>query len=118
MNQDYFEVMDAERVLREKMEWMRWAEEIPYIQWPAAWQVKAIPPFMGAVIRYHIRRDDTPEDIRVSVYLDCYSSLGFMDTPYWEVYPGNEDGDTERCLMEETDILLDQIRGGLRYLAS
>jgi hypothetical protein len=111
------DVYDAQCTLRKGMEWDKWVEEIPYIEWPKGWQVKAIPPFSGAVIRYLIKRFDTPDRHRVSVYLDCYGMLGAHYEPYWEVYPGNSDGDTNRCNMNEIDELKRQIQLGLNYLS-
>lgn len=96
----------------EAFEWRKWQHEIPYIKWPADWLVKAVPPFAAAVIRYNIK---TPNCDFVSVYLDCYDQLGAMGEPYWEVYP--VDGDCERCLLSETEKLLDAIkRAGAKEL--
>lgn len=89
-------------------EWRKWADEIPFIQWPSEWKIKAVPPFCGAVIRYWIEK---PNGNRISVYLDCYGQLGWVGHPYWEAYP--VDGDTFRCAMNETKELLEAIeRGG------
>lgn len=93
-------MMDA---LEKRLEWNKWATEIPYISWPTAWQIKAVPPFHGAIIRYRVKKGDKD----VSVYLDCYDILGVVGEPYWEVYP--VEGDVGRCLMNETDRLLEII---------
>lgn len=90
--------------LEARDKWRKWCNEIPFIQWPSDWKVKAIPPFGGAIIRYNIQ---TPNCERVSVYLDCYDRLGIMEAPYWEVYPYQ--GECARCLMNETDQLLKYI---------
>jgi len=82
-------------------EWGKWREEIPFIKWPSDWEVKAIPPAGGAIIRYEVK---TPNCELISIYLDCYDLLGIMGQPYWEVYCFN--GEPERCLMNETDELL------------
>ena len=84
-------------------EWRKWSKLIPYINWPSEWEVKAIPPFAMAVIRYKVRLKDNPE-INVSIYLDCYDLLGFCGKPYWEIYPHKED--TYRCGMQQVDGLL------------
>lgn len=97
---DFDKKLDLHRV-EDSFEWRKWAEEIPFIKWPSDWEVKAIPPFAGAIIRYHIKTKNCKS---VSVYLDCYDCLGFVNQPYWEVYP--IDNDCERCLMAETDKLL------------
>jgi len=78
-------------------EWDKWRNEIPYIQWPESWAVKAIPPFSTGIIRYNITKPNT--NIFVSVYLDCYDQAGCVGEPYWEIYP--VDGDCERVLFSE-----------------
>lgn len=78
-------------------EWDKWRTEIPYIQWPSDWAVRAIPPFHVGVIRYNVTKPNTK--IFTSIYLDCYDRSGCVGEPYWEVYP--VDGDCERILMSE-----------------
>lgn len=57
------------------------------------WDVKIIPPFAGAIIRFVVRHKNKI----VSVYFDGYSNLGFVydeqgqPIPYWEAYPINSD---------------------------
>jgi hypothetical protein len=116
---DGIKVWEAQEILRSEMEWMRWVEEIPYIEWPsdAGWLVKAVPPFSCAVIRYFITRRDIPDGLRVSVYLDCYAMLGAEFHPYWEVYPGDNGHDPDRCPMDDVHELKRQIQCGLDYLA-
>lgn len=87
-------------MLGQKHEWRKWAKEIPFIQWPADWKVKAVPPFCGAIIRYVV---ETPK-ARVSIYLDCYDQLGCFGEPYWEAYP--VEGDTARFEMSDIEGLL------------
>lgn len=89
-----------------EFEWMKWANEIPFIKWPTEWEVKAIPPFAGAVIRYWI---NTPRG-KISVYLDCYDVLGYYGKPHWEVYP-DRNGDNSRFDMDDVDGLLKCIAG-------
>jgi hypothetical protein len=113
---DRNKVHQAEKVLRSQMEWMRWVEEIPYVQWPEGWQVKAAPPFSGAVVRYLVTRDDIPFGDRVSVYLDCYAILSAESTPYWEVYPGDNGSEPDRCDMHDIEELKRQIKCGLDHL--
>lgn len=84
--------------------WREWSRNIPAISFDAGWAVKVIPPFAGAMARFIVEKDGKT----ASVYLDCYDSLGYVGKPYWEVYP--VDGDTGRCLMNETDELLALIR--------
>lgn len=83
----------------------RWREiipELPFIQFPADWKIRIIPPFGGLQARFQVRLPDGSEK---SVYLDYYERAGFCGgNPYWEVYP--VDGDTGRCLRDDVDELL------------
>lgn len=99
-------------LMESQQQWREWSDLIPYIKWPSSWLVKAVPPFAGAMIRYHAT---LPDKIGcISVYLDCYDNLGCFGAPYWEVYP--VDGETYRCGMEDTDSLLKAIKRGLKQL--
>lgn len=105
-------------VLEQREDWMNWIGKIPYIQWPASWEVKAIPPFCGALIRYNVRENGNN---LVSVYLDVFNNLGFEDGPYWEVYPAyaDEDGaDPGRCGINDVPELLSLIKKGLAIRAA
>lgn len=106
----YNELMKARAVVAVIYEWEKWCKEIPYISFPPDWEVKAIPPYGGAIIRYLIRLKADPIII-CSIYLDCYGELGHCTEPYWEVYPYNED--CYRCPMGDTQSLLDAIRHSL-----
>jgi hypothetical protein len=94
------------------MESQKWTKEIPYIKFPDDWKIKITPPFSGAVIRFQVKKDD----FWVSVYLDCYDRLGYMEQPYWEIYPHNEDA--FRCYMNETDELLRAIEESFEFQKS
>ena len=95
--------------LREASEWDKWIEEIPYIQFPLGWKIKIIPPYVGAVIRFLVSLPGKKGNI--SVYLDCYSILGCVDKPYWEVYPYKDD--TIRVGLNEIEELLAYINVAL-----
>ena len=88
-------------------EWREWIKEIPYIRFPSEWEIKIIPPFGGAMARFLVKIGIK----EISVYLDCHGSLGACDTPYWEVYPYNDD--VYRCDMNETAELINAIRHAL-----
>ena len=75
----------------------KWIKKIPYIKFPADWEVQIIPPFSGAIARFRVNN-------KVSIYLDVYDLLGCYGEPYWEVYPHKDD--VYRCKMAETDILI------------
>lgn len=109
--------MDFDRTLalckiNEAFEWHKWMNEIPYLQFPSDWLVKAIPPFNTGIIRYWVTKPGLKD--RVSIYLDCYDTSGCVGQPYWEIYP--IDGDCERFLMNETKELLDGIGRALKQL--
>jgi len=87
--------------LEERDEWQRWMMEIPAIEFPAGWKIKMRPPMTGAIVRFDANG--------ISVYLDCYSRLGVVGEPYWEIHP-SEDGDCERFLMHDVAGLLDGLR--------
>ena len=91
------------REYSELMEHKKWTHEIPYLSFPLDWEVKIVPPFSGAVVRFYIKK----EKAFVSVYLDCYDLLGYCQEPYWEVHPYTDD--VFRCEMNETDKLLTAI---------
>ena len=90
--------------------WLEWLDKIPPIRFPRGWQVQVIPPFHGAAVRFRVKKGEK----YISVYLDTYNRLGYMDGPYWEVYP--VDGDVERCYMNEVEELVKIISKALRQL--
>lgn len=81
-------------------EWQKWVNEIPALEFSSEWQVKIIPPFGGAMVRFQVIKGDTS----VSIYLDVYDNLGCFGSPYWELYPYADD--TWRCPMNDTIDLL------------
>ena len=52
------------------MESRKWAKEIPFLSFPSHWLVNAVPPFLGAIVRYNISLKDYRKAF-TSVYLDC-----------------------------------------------
>lgn len=93
--------------LEHKEQWREWLEYLPYISFPATWQVRMDPPFGGALVRFRVKHPKLI-DKSISVYLDVYNRLGFMDGPYWEIYP--YDGDTYRCEMKHVHELITAIQ--------
>lgn len=92
-------------------EWHRWAEEIPWIQWPSRWLVQVVPPSACAIVRFKVRTRFMPKDRWVSVYLDGYNLIGAFGGPYWEAYPfGLQGGDIARFAMKDTGGLLGEIQ--------
>jgi hypothetical protein len=82
--------------------------KIPAIKWPPEWDVRAVPPFGGALVRYRVQH----EGATASIYLDGNNSLGYWeDGPYWEVHP--YEGDNFRCNMDETGALVEAVAKSL-----
>lgn len=109
--------------IEQEEEWHEWSHDLPFLSFPSEWQIQIIPPFGGAMIRFKIRRDDSPEDRCVSVYFDAYSRLGSMPYPYWEVYPLPSEhmpsgDDVRRHAKDETNDLLSTIDEALDHIAS
>ncbi len=102
---NYIEVSKARFLIEKTDEWRKWITEIPFIQFPADYQVQVIPPFQGAIVRFRVKKEGS--DKSISVYLDCYEALGCYDGPYWEMYPYEDD--TARFNMEDTKGLLKSI---------
>lgn len=94
--------------LSKVLEWDAHIWEIPYLKFPADWEVKLMPPFMGAMLRFHVKKPGMSEQDTVSVYLDVADVLGIVGQPYWEIYPASH-GDTERILLTHSEDLLPAI---------
>jgi hypothetical protein len=87
----------------------RWrVDKIPYLKFPTEWEVKIIPPFSGATVRFKVKYND----ITCSIYLDCYDNLWCYWEPYRELY--SHEDDIFRCGMNETDKLIEAIRETLK----
>jgi hypothetical protein len=92
--------------LESSEDWSKWTSEIPYIKFDSEWEVKVIPPTVGAIARFHVKKGGAI----LSVYLDVFDRLGSVGEPYWEVYPVGDDA--YRVLMSETDELVKAIHRG------
>lgn len=74
--------------VEDKEEWRKWCEEAPWLQFPPDLEVSILPPYGGAMARFMVRfAGGSDESKHVSVYWDVNDSLGFMNKPYWEIYP-------------------------------
>ncbi len=85
-------------------DWLGEAENMPWLQFPAEWEIQIIPPFSDAVIRFKIK---LPSGLIKSVFLDSRGSLvaGDYPLPYWEVLPFKK-GKPGRCRKHEIEQLL------------
>lgn len=90
----------------------KWMKELPVLHFEKEWDVKIIPPFGGAVIRFWIDYNGK----HVSVYFDAYSELGWMVDendnliPYFEYYDGEE---CYRYYMHESEQMMEDIKNFL-----
>ena len=84
-----------------EMESYKWALKIPFIRFPMHWQVRILPPFIGAVVRFEVKY----KDILVRAALDCYGLLEYSELPqYWSITSMHSDIQT--CAMEDTEELI------------
>ena len=108
--QEMIQDMQARAYIENKYEYHKWEKEIPFLKFKESWEVKILPPFGGAIIRFAVKKKETEW---VSVYLDCYDNLGCMGKkPYWEIFP-NKENTNERFWMDETNELLSAIQSAL-----
>lgn len=89
-----------------------WCARIPALHFEKEWDVKIIPPFGGAVIRFCIDHNGK----HVSVYFDGYSELGYVldkndkPIPYFEYYDGE---DCHRYWIDESEEMMADIKNFL-----
>ena len=83
----YVERWEAGKEYDDVFEVFKWKKTVPYIQFPEVWEVKIIPSFGGAIIRFQVRLPYMTDEESVSVYLDGYNMIGSMSGPYWECFP-------------------------------
>jgi len=86
-----------------------WIDKMPHIPFNPEWDVRAIPPFAGAMVRYRVMHDGA----RVSIYMDAYDQLGVVGEPYWEIYPDATGEDCDRYMLADTDALVSGIAASL-----
>lgn len=96
-------------------ETMNWANTLPYLQFPACWQIKIIPPFDGVIIRFKVKKATTPPNKNISIYFDGYNNLGCVGEPYWEIYADVE-GQTSRFALGQEEEMFLEIEKALEEL--
>ena len=112
LNNDYFDnkfsLLQIRYKLEEKERWKDWIKKLPSFNFDSDWNVKIIPPFAGALIRFYIEKNGKT----ASMYLDVNSRLGFMyddndeAIPYYEIYTD----DTYRYYLNQVDEMMADIR--------
>lgn len=86
-----------------------WAHNVPAFHFDKEWDVKIIPPFMDAIIRFTIDYKGK----HISVYLDALNALGYFRdennevAPYFEYFDGDE---CYRYGVDESEKMMDDIR--------
>lgn len=73
----------ARAELEQKEQWDDIRQNMPWLDIPAGWAMKIIPPFGGATARFVVRN---AHGVEISVYADHFSRLGVMRRPYWEAH--------------------------------
>jgi hypothetical protein len=92
------------RIDTERFEqWREWIGKLPWLPFPAGWQVRVIPPFGEVLVRFLVKLPDGREK---SVYFDPFCAQGYYKggQPYWEVSP--VEGSPGRCDPEDVAGLL------------
>lgn len=104
--ESYMELTLYRYKVEEEQKWREEALNLPFISFPAEWQVQVIPPFGDAVVRFRVK---LPSGADKSIYLDKRRSLGYWEGEegYWEVYPYK--GDVGRCDTRDIPELLRMI---------
>jgi len=98
--------------VEQEQDWKGEIVRIPWLHFRSNWQVRIIPPFADAVIRFQVI---LPSGMLKSVFMDSRNSLGVWwgadqntPEPYWEVYPYKND--VGRCDLADTIMLMEMIQ--------
>lgn len=98
--------------IENEQDWKGESVRIPWMYFRSDWQVRVIPPFGDAVIRFQVI---LPSGTLKSIFMDSRNSLGVWwgadkntPEPYWEVYPYK--GDVGRCDLADTIMLMEMIQ--------
>jgi len=116
---NYIDKFKARIIMETEYEWNKWTKEIPNITFKEEWNVKIIPPFGGAIIRFVVNHKED-EKSWISVYLDCYDELGIFGEPYWEIYPYKYEDYEDVCRIEMNNVnkLIEEIDKQLKIQIS
>ncbi len=96
-NVDRYKIEEVEK-------WKDFTVSMPFIKFPPDWEIQMMAPFNGALARFRVK---LPSGAEKSIYFDAHNALGYMDGPYWEVYP--HQGDVGRCYQHDVAELLKMI---------
>lgn len=118
---EFYMDYDESRILNsiqceKSFKWREWVFKIPSINFPSHWNVKIIPPFAGAMIRFMVSTEKMKKKESISVYLDCYNMLGYMPEPYWEAYSPSSSDSPERFFMKDVNKLISYINKQIKSI--
>jgi len=101
---DKYEITSLNMKVDEAFSKREWGQKIPSFSVPTGFQIRVIPAFGGALVRFLILSQQTGKG--VSIYLDAYNLLGWhSENPYWELYP-NTEGDVSRYGIDDIESLI------------
>jgi len=85
------EQMERSQIERDE-KWNDYYKAMPFIPILKDWEIKVLPPFGGALMRFQLQKGEK----HFSIYFDANDYLGSVGKPYWEAYPIRiEDEDEE-----------------------
>ena len=80
--------LEAKRYsLEHDEQWDKYHNHMPFISLRSGYQFRVMPPHGGALMRFAIEYEGTS----FSIYFDPFERLGIYGSPYYEVYPINDD---------------------------
>ncbi len=85
--------------------WLEWECKIPELNFDSSWNVRIIPPFAGALIRFKVFKGDK----YCSVFLDVFNNLGWQKKAYWGVLSYTDD---------EYEIAMDNVEELMKVIKS
>lgn len=105
---DLITIHEASHQLEDALDYGRWMRELPFMEIPAGFKIKVVPPWHGAVVRFWIQKADAVDMEKcISVYFDSRNVLGSMDQPYYEAY--SIDDECQRYFVGEEDKMMADI---------
>lgn len=85
-------------------DWRECNNLIPFLNFPEGSLIKLTAPFGGALARCELILKNS---LHISLYVDFYDRLGYMNKPYIEIYDGT---DCHRFLLSETEQLENKLQ--------
>lgn len=114
--------MPISLIYDQNFETAEWSCRLPFLKFKEGWLVKIVPPMSGAVVRFKVTTKELQKyEECVSIYFDAYIRLGYMDRPYWEIFPNSEtteddERDIARFLLGDEESMIIEIESSLNRL--